>query len=183
MSAEPAPDGLWGCAKCARITRTCCQRSEVLTTAADRERIAEFTKRADFWEYRLPESPSYADQDDDPNWIRWGFGADGARPILKRRPGGDCTFLSPSGCVLPLETRPIVCRLYPYTYNEEGIDGVSDGCPPEAIPPGSSILNVLDMRRADAERWHAALYRELREGYESAAAAGAIVAADSHVGC
>lgn len=173
MCTEPATSGLWGCAKCARITRTCCQRSEVLTTAADRARIEAFTGRADFWEHRKPENPGYADQDDDPNWIRWGFRPDGSRPILKRKPGGDCTFLSPSGCVLPLETRPIVCRLYPYTYTEQGIDGIDDGCPTEVIPPGSTILKVLDMHRADADRWHAALYAELREAYEAGTGAAA----------
>ncbi|GMU83389.1 MAG: hypothetical protein AMXMBFR47_32590 [Planctomycetota bacterium] len=167
MSAEPSTDGLWGCAKCARITQTCCQRAEVLTTAADRARIAAFTGWSDFWEYRAPESPSYTDQDDDPNWIHWGFRPDGTRPILKRRLGGDCVFLSPTGCALPMDIRPLVCRLYPYTYNEQGIDGIDNGCPPEVIPPGSNILTVLDMRRAEADQWHAALYRELREGCDA----------------
>jgi Fe-S-cluster containining protein len=155
---------VWGCVKCAQITKTCCQRCEVLVTAGDKQRIADYTGRTDFWEYRAPTDPVYLEQDDDPNWLKWAFRPDGTRPILKRRTAGDCTFLTPRGCSLPMEVRPLVCRIYPYTYTERGIDGVSDGCPDEVVPPGSTILKVLDMRRTDAERWHTRLYTELRTG-------------------
>ncbi len=138
-----------------------------MVTAGDRERIAEHTGRTDFWADRVPTNPAYAAQDDDPNWLAWAFNADGSRPTLNRRESGDCGFLTPTGCSLPMEVRPLVCRLYPYTYTERGIDGVSDECPREVIPPGDNILNVLDMRRADADRWHDMLYAELRTGRRS----------------
>ena len=52
--------------------------------------------------------------------------------MLKRQPDGDCTFLGEQGCVLPLETRPLICRLYPYDYSEQGIrDELAAGCPLE----------------------------------------------------
>lgn len=153
---------LSGCAKCATLGKTCCQQREIFVTEGDKLRIAEFTGDFSFWENTVPTDPSYYDQDDDPNWLKWVFQPDGSRPVLKRLVNGDCRFLSPAGCALPMETRPIVCRMYPYTYTEHGIDGVCDDCPPAVIPPGQSILQVLDMRLEDATRWHQQLYAELR---------------------
>lgn len=164
MPATDDAGGLWGCARHAQIGKTCCQEREVLVTGGDRARIAAHSGRRDFWEYRVPADPSYLDQDDDPNWLKWAFRPDGSRAVLRRRDGGDCTFLGPAGCTLPLDVRPLVCRLYPFTYTERGIDGVSDECPPEVIPPGSNILKVLDLRVEDAEPWRAQLYAELRDG-------------------
>lgn len=160
----PAPPGQWGCVRCAQITRTCCQRCEVLVTQLDRERIRRFTGQSDFWEYRAPDDPTYLDQQDDPNWLRWAFRPDGTRPVLRRRLSGDCTFLTPAGCRLPMDVRPLVCRLYPFEYTEAGLAGVSGGCPPAVVPPGRSILHVLDMREAEAAVWHRMLYHELRTG-------------------
>ena len=153
---------LSGCAKCATLGKTCCQSREILVTAGDQERITAFTGSGDFAAYAFPADPAYLAQDDDPNWLLWAFRPDGTRPILRRQPNGDCMFLGAAGCVLPLEVRPLVCRLYPYTYTERGIDGVSNECPPEVIPAGSTILQVLDMRLVDAVRWHEMLYNELR---------------------
>ena len=162
--AAPERGALWGCARHAALGRTCCQTAEVLVTAGDRERIAEATGRSDFWEYRAPADPAYLEQDDDPNWIRWAFRGDGTRPVLRRRPEGDCTFLGPTGCTLGVELRPLVCRLFPYSYTEAGLGAVEDACPAEVIPPGVTILEMLEMKRVDAERWHRQLYAELREG-------------------
>lgn len=164
MSPVSLPEGFApaACVKCATLGKTCCQTCEVLVTTGDRLRIAQYTGRRDFWEYRYPVDPAYLQQDDDPNWLRWAFRADGTRPILKRRPNGDCLFLGPRGCRLPMEVRPLVCRLYPYTYTERGLDGVSAGCPPEVVPAGRTILDVLGMRLEDALCWHRILYAELR---------------------
>jgi len=135
----------------------------VLVTCGDVARIERHTERRDFWEYRVPSDPSYLDQPDDPNWLKWAFRPDGTRAILRRGPNGDCTFLTPAGCTLPLDVRPLVCRLYPYSYTEAGIVGVTDDrCPPAVIPPGRTILQVLDMRFAAAVDWHKRLYTELR---------------------
>jgi Fe-S-cluster containining protein len=154
--------GPWGCAKHALIERTCCQTSEVFVTEGDKQRIAEHTGRLDFWENRAPEDPSYLDQADDPRWARGVFRPDGTRPILKREPGGDCTFLGREGCSLPVEVRPLVCRMYPFEYSEKGVEGVGGRCPDYVVPPGSTLLDTLGMKREDAVRWHKVLYRELR---------------------
>jgi Fe-S-cluster containining protein len=160
--SEACGSGPWGCAKHALVERTCCQTSEVFVTEGDRRRIAEHTGRADFWEDRVPCDPSYLDQEDDPAWLLGAFGPDGSRPILRRAADGSCTFLGSKGCTLPVGVRPLVCRLYPFEYTEEGIRGVGGRCPPYVVPPGSTLLDTLGMRRADAERWHGILYRELR---------------------
>jgi Fe-S-cluster containining protein len=131
-----------------------------MLTEGDKARVAAYTGRADFWELRAPSDPSYASQDDDPNWVRWGFYPDGTRPVLERRANGDCMFLGEAGCTLPLETRPLICRLFPYQYTEAGLEEAA-GCPAEVIPPGSDMLTMLGMVRRDAERWHAQLYEEL----------------------
>lgn len=164
MAGPAVAEAVWGCVKCSQIGKTCCQRCEILVTAKDKRRIAEYTGRSDFWHDRVPTDPSYADQDDDPNWLKWSFNPDGSRPVLKRRADGDCGFLTPTGCSLPMEVRPLVCRLYPYSYTERSVDGIAEGCPKEVVPPGGTLLKILDMRLADAQRWHAMLYSELRNG-------------------
>lgn len=155
-------ESLSGCAKCAALGKTCCQSREILVTEGDKARIKAFAGREDAWEFQPVADPAYMDQDDDPHWLEWAFRADGSRLILKRRPNDDCEFLSTSGCTLPMEVRPLVCRLYPFTYTERGLSRVDDECPSEAIPPGQTILQVLDLRLADAVRWHHMLYTELR---------------------
>jgi len=153
---------IWGCAKHALLERTCCQTSEVFVTEGDKRRIAEHTGLSDFWENRAPEDPSYADQEDDPTWLHGAFRRDGTRPILRRKANGDCTFLGTEGCALPVEVRPLVCRMYPFEYSERGVEGVGGRCPDYVVPPGGTLLDVLGMKREDAERWHKVLYKELR---------------------
>jgi Fe-S-cluster containining protein len=126
------------------------------------ERIESHSGREDFFEYRQPDNPEYADQDDDPVWRDHVFRDDGSRRVLKRRPDGDCTFLGPHGCTLPLEVRPLVCRIYPYDFSEEGIhEELSEGCPLELLRPGQGLIQALDMKLADAQRWRDQLYQEI----------------------
>lgn len=161
----PAPT-VHPCARCASMQRTCCQRAEILLTDGDMARIEAHTGRRDFWERCAPADPAYIeDQDDDPNWVRYTVEPDGTRRVLRRGPDG-CGFLGAQGCTLPMEVRPLVCRLYPFSYTESGITGEdADYCPTAAlIPPGSGLtmLTVLGMSRDDGARWHAMLYSELR---------------------
>jgi Fe-S-cluster containining protein len=150
------------CVRCARHMKTCCQTREIYATPGDVERIAAHTQQDDFYHYQVPDDPDYLDHDDDPSWRDHVFRDDNSRRVLKRQPNGDCTFLGPQGCVLPLEVRPLVCRLYPYDYTEDGIrDELSQGCPLELVPPGQSLLVALDMKLADAQRWHRQLYEEI----------------------
>ena len=151
------------CVRCARHMRTCCQTCEIYVTLGDVDRIEKFTGRKDFHEYRVPDNPQYSDQDDDPTWRDGVFGEDGSRRVLKRSNDG-CVFLGDHGCTLPLETRPLVCRIYPYEYSENGIDKeLAVGCPLELLSPGQGLIEALDMNLADAERWQEQLYAEIHQ--------------------
>lgn len=155
------------CARCATLQRTCCQRAEILVTAGDVERIAAHTGSRAFFERRAPTDPGYLDDDeDDPNWLRYTVGADGTRRVLVRKADGDCGFLGPAGCTLPMETRPLVCRLYPFAYNESGLVGEdSEYCPTKVLAPrGQPMAEVLDIAPTQAREWHRRLYEELRAG-------------------
>lgn len=153
------------CAKCARYWQTCCQNTEVVLTEGDIRRITENTGRTDFWAYQKPLNPSYlAIQPEDPNWLDYTVRPDGTRPQLKHQPSGDCIFLTPTGCALTVEVRPLVCRLYPYDYTEQGITGTVQGCPTHLLEKGQTLLEGIGMNYADSERWRLQLYEELRAG-------------------
>jgi uncharacterized protein len=151
------------CARCARHTQTCCQRSEIYVTPGDVRRIDEFSARRGYWEFRPAKNPAYADQDDDPVWRDNVFRPDGTRRVLKQQENGDCTFLGERGCVLPLEVRPLICRIYPYDYDASGIAAdLATGCPLELLPPGQGLIQALDMNLNDARRWRDQLYEEIQ---------------------
>jgi uncharacterized protein len=161
---------LWGCAAHAQLGRTCCQISEILVTEGDRVRIRaelldhpiEGVDPDGFWHDTWPASDVYCDDGSDPGWTM-AFHIDGSRPTTKRKDNGDCVFLGPVGCRLSAESRPLICRMYPYAFDEHGITGLDDDrCPREVIPPGKSIVEVLEMEESQAERWRRQLYAEIR---------------------
>lgn len=109
-------------------------------------------------------SPEHLDQEDDPTWGKLVFRPDGSRRVLRRKENGDCLFLGTAGCTLNVETRPMVCRMYPFEYTERGLEeGLSEGCPTHLMHPKETLLKVLDMRHEDGERWRRQLYQELHE--------------------
>ena len=151
------------CAQCAAIGKTCCQKCEILLTDGDIKRINAATGMTDFHEFRKPDNPAYLDQEDDPAWLHLAFEPDGTRRVLKRKANLDCQFLTKNGCRLDMETRPIVCRLYPYEYTEQGISGVCGSeCPTHAMKLDKSLVDALSMNENDANRWRNMLYSELR---------------------
>jgi Fe-S-cluster containining protein len=150
------------CSRCARVRKTCCY-FEIYVTPGDVKRIAAYSGRTDFHEFRVPADANYLDQDDDPAWRDQVAGEDGRRRVLKRRAGDACTFLGAHGCTLPLEVRPLVCRLHPYEYTEAGIsEELSDSCPTHLLKHGQTLLIALDMNLEVARRWHRQLYAEIR---------------------
>jgi Fe-S-cluster containining protein len=146
----------------------------VYVSPGDVKRIADHTGRNDFYEFRAPGSSEYLHNEDDPAWQGGVFRPDGTRRVLRRRSDGDCTFLGPQGCTLPLEVRPLVCRLYPYDYTEQGIrPELARGCPTELLRAGQGLIEALGMNLGDAQRWHRQLYAEIRlEPHLAAAAPG-----------
>ncbi len=151
------------CALCASTGKTCCQQTDILLTDGDLGRVEAFLGHADFYEFRPPHDPANLGDEGDPNWLAYTLLPDGTRRVLRHAPGGNCAFLSPSGCALPGEVRPLICRLHPVTYTETGISGVSPECPSHFCPPGLGLLEAIGMDLQAASRWHEQLYRELRK--------------------
>lgn len=154
------------CARCAKLQRTCCQSTEIFVTLGDVRRISAHVPLEPFHEWRRPASADYlARDDDDPLWAEATIGAGGQRRVLVKTETGDCTFLGEAGCRLPEDVRPIVCRIYPFSFTEDGIDGEDpEYCPTSVLAPsGENMSKVLEMSRAAAEAWRQQLYAELKE--------------------
>ena len=152
------------CAKCSKIKTTCCQHRDIFVTVADIGRIFNYTGKKNFHEFRTPSDPGYLDQDDDPTWAQHAISPDGTRRVLKLTYSGDCVFLSSAGCVLPMDIRPLVCRLFPFEYNEQGIhDQMANDCPVHLLDGNEPLSIALDMNRDTANQWHRNLYNEILE--------------------
>ena len=151
------------CALCATRGKTCCQGGDrdIFITKGDLDRIKAFCAREDFYEFRRPTDPAYADNDDDPVWSAFVFKSDGTRRVLKKTTTG-CSFLKVDGCSLPLDIRPLVCRLYPYDYNSNGLyEKFAEGCPTGLLIAGQTLDKCLGMNPSDAQAWHQTLYAEI----------------------
>lgn len=152
------------CARCAAQQQTCCQCRDVYVTLQDVQRIGALAGRVDFWEFRIPQNPDYLDAGDDPLWLERVVRVDCSRRVLKQQPNGDCHFLGQAGCCLPLEVRPLVCRLHPLEYDERGIKpSLAGECPWDLLLPERPKLSAVSLSKADAERWHRQLYEEVRQ--------------------
>ncbi len=151
------------CARCAASGYTCCHNTRIILTHGDLARIAEVAGE-DFYEYVNAGKAGKRELEEDPIWA--GLFAEGRRlRVLRRQPDGrSCHFLAPNGCRLTLETRPLICRLYPYDYTHGSIKGVhAPYCPePESDDP-DLLLALLGMHRDTAEQWRIALYKEIGE--------------------
>ncbi|MEW5734782.1 MAG: hypothetical protein AB1921_08000 [Thermodesulfobacteriota bacterium] len=152
------------CMKCARLGNTCCQRSDVLVTVGDIRRISDFAHSQDFFEFRIPRDPSYLDPDGDPDWQKYTVAPDGSRRVLKKTLSGDCFFLGSAGCVLPMDVRPLVCRLYPLTYSASGISGFYAECPLHLMEPDESVDQLTGIPPEVAVSVHDLLYQEIKSG-------------------
>jgi hypothetical protein len=100
--------------------------------------------------------------ENDPDWLYYVFRPDGSRLVLKSTPEGNCTFLAENGCRLPMNIRPIVCRLHPFEYHAGGfLNYFAPGCPVDILEPGRSLAVCFDMDPAAASCWHKMLYEEI----------------------
>ncbi len=152
------------CPECAGRGRTCCQGTEIYVTPGDVRRMEPFCGGNLFYEYRAPANPAYADNDEDPVWMTHVFRKDGARRVIRRDPFGNCHFLGSGGCRLDENTRPLICRLFPYEYRADGLlPALADGCPAHLLPEGLTLESALGMDRERAAAWHRTLYAEILE--------------------
>lgn len=149
------------CKRCSRMGKTCCQRAEIYVSPGDVRRIASALGRMNFYEFAPPVDPSYLEDNGDPDWMQHVFRQDGSRRVLKRRTDGTCSFLTDSGCGLDMETRPLVCRLYPFDFDAGHVfEGHPDYCP-SALFGNHSVCQSLEMSTEEAERWRRQLYDEI----------------------
>lgn len=154
------------CVTCAGTGKTCCQQNDILLTQEDAKRIARHIGTAAFYEYRRPLDPGDLGDRGDANWLTYTLRPDGTRRVVLFKGGGDCFFLEATGCILPQDTRPLICRLHPLLYTEAGVSGVSPDCPAEFLAAGETVLESVGMELATGREWHAQLYDELRrEGW------------------
>lgn len=148
------------CVKCAGVTGSCCRNRQIVLTKFDVERIKKTTGKSDFYRYEIPE-PDYADQDDDPVWNVITANEDGTRRVMNKKADGGCYFLTGRGCLMQLESRPLICRLYPYEYNETSLSRIDFDCPISVLPDPNVVLREMDMPAEKAEQWRRLLYHEL----------------------
>lgn len=132
-------------------------------TKGDAERIAAVVGHNDFSEYKA--IPKGIDLSSDPVWAL-AFDKELRRRIVRRNEDGDCSFLGENGCRLSMETRPLICRLYPFEYDAVGIKGVTANyCPEPESCNAPLLLALLGMNREEAEVWRTMFYDELREEF------------------
>ncbi|MBN2533625.1 MAG: YkgJ family cysteine cluster protein [Spirochaetales bacterium] len=153
------------CEKCAGVKNTCCIARDVIITPGDIKRIEEVIISKDFYEFRPVSDLEYLVQEDDPNWNIYTFFENGTRRVLKHKENNRCIFLHDMGCSLPGYVRPLVCRLHPFLYNEQGLTGISSDCPVELLDVNEDIYTSIGINTSLAETWRKELYHELFNEY------------------
>jgi len=137
-------------------------KNDILLTQEDANRIARHIGTTAFYEYRRPLDPGDLGDREDGNWLTYTLRPEGTRRVILLKAGGDCFFLEVTGCLLPQDKRPLICRLHPLLYTEAGVTGVSPDCPAEFLAAGETVLASVGMELATGLEWHAQLYAELR---------------------
>ena len=173
------------CAECARIQETCCQRAAtvVALTRGDIERISRFSGQDCFFELKAVEGDLkhiYANpancSDDDRIYVANLFDREGRRNVLKKKANGECRFLTGDGCQLPPDVRPIVCRLYPYEWNDRREVWLEpDYCPRMLFKDDEDLIAKIGLRAEAAQHLVALLYREITEGRQRPVSGRAVV--------
>jgi len=152
---------------CAKCGGACCKNGETYLTGGDVERITGHTGRSDFHVMKTM-GPRYAGCD--PAWTELVCGHDGHRRVLHRSDDGECTFLAETGCVLPLDVRPLLCRIYPYEFDGAKLLATEPLCPISRLPDRASVLVGLGMPPESVRQWRRDLYAEISREKVAAAA-------------
>jgi Fe-S-cluster containining protein len=151
------------------VQKTCCEGDPwIILTLRDVERIAAHTGRSDFVVNKHYPDLSFMQRFAyDPNWQKYTVRPGNMRRQVRATEQGACHFLGAAGCELPTSVRPLVCRLFPYNYNEYGIIGIYSGadlmCPVHLLEDGISLARDLGVGMIEqVDAWRTTLYRELR---------------------
>jgi uncharacterized protein len=138
----------------------------------DFHRISQAIGTSDFVVFKHYSNISLIDTYDtvsDPNWVRYVTLPGNFIRLLKMDNTGNCVFLSDNGCGLSDDTRPLVCRLYPYNFNELRMLGLVKNedmlCPLHLLQEGETLIDRLQMQEEQANQWRILFYDELRSEY------------------
>jgi Fe-S-cluster containining protein len=152
-----------GCEECLNYQdKNCCQKDDILLTDGDIKRIM---KKGFKNFYSLRESKSYdIDQKDDKNWKIYTNGEFGMQ--LMEKNGCDCIMLTKKGCLLSWKERPLVCRLYPFHYNEFKILEINPHECPEELKNImlESWCDFFQIGVFEIIKCHEKFYKELKNG-------------------
>lgn len=148
------------CIECARRGQSCCRNVHIYLTCGDVERIACFQKTDDFY-HLAPLTPDYEDGGGDPAWNPAILDETGRRRVVRQKGNSDCCFLTETGCRLPSDVRPLLCRIYPYDFREGALCGISSACPVAGESQWLGILEASEMKQTNARDWVAQLYEEI----------------------
>ncbi len=149
------------CAACAGRGTSCCSGYQIFLTPGDVCRIADFIKNCDFFTFEPPVltdiEPEY-----DPSWIPLILSSGNQVRVLKRTVEKKCCLASDTGCILPPDRRPLICRLYPYIFIEHCILGIDPHCPISKHREWPVVLERMGMPGVKAKQWLDLLYAEIR---------------------
>jgi uncharacterized protein len=146
---------------CARIGTSCCTHYQIILTTGDIQRIFDFLGHQDFFTLEPPVLEDI-EPDYDPLWMPLILKPEGVVCVIKRTQEKSCALLTETGCSLPYDCRPLICRLYPYQYTEEGVLGIDKDCPISVEKEWGGALDTLDMTIDKAKQWISLLYAEVR---------------------
>ena len=148
------------CISCVSAGGSCCLNRQIILTFGDVQRVKACIGHDNFFTIEKPEA-WYLEPFYDPAWLPLVLNQQGLFRVLTRNADKSCGMLTKTGCMLPFESRPLVCQLHPYMYTETEIIGIDDTCPISKEMDGFSILNRLNMPREKAVDWQHLLYTEL----------------------
>jgi len=154
------------CKECSKLQKTCCQDADIVVTDKDIERIMSLGL-FNFHDVVFSEKLTQSIFEDDPNYTRYVVDKTGKSQILKKQENGNCIFLSPIGCMLSMDIRPLVCRIYPYNdFNEFGKVNLAPMFCPKKFKMDSDIIHKeMGLSFDEAKHLVGQLYDELRNGW------------------
>jgi uncharacterized protein len=155
------------CQRCIKYQKSCCNGPNITLTLGDVSRITLASGQRDFVEFKVYSDLSFLEAYAyDPNWKEYTFSSGNRNRQMKMNTQGDCPFLGADGCTLSEDDRPLICRLYPYSYNEFGMIGLILNedlfCPLHLLKAGETLPQMLEITSEQADRWRTMLYTELR---------------------
>jgi len=162
------------CEECAKIQKTCCERNDIRIglTNGDIERIALFAACEDFYEGKALEeefrgkyaNPSRYDEGEY-IYVTCLFDDEGRWNVMKRNENQGCWFITPTGCSLPPEVRPLMCRIYPYDWNDQQeiwINGTY--CLASLFTDNEDLAKKVALPPEEAKRLVKLFYEEIMAG-------------------